>query len=135
MIKILLVDDDEMIRIFFRDIFWIHGQSGKYEVSAVSALAEAERLIEDPATQPHIIFLDLSLPLAEGGKLSIEASLAFLKRIKTDARLRAIQVVVYSGYSEPDLKHKLLENGADHYMVKGDFLPKEIIEFVDNAHG
>ena len=32
-LKILLIDDDEMMRIYFRDIFWIHGRGDIYEIN------------------------------------------------------------------------------------------------------
>ena len=55
-IKILIVDSDEMMRIYFRDIFWIHGRSGQYEVVMASTIEEAEKLVFDINTRPDTIF-------------------------------------------------------------------------------
>lgn len=133
-IKVLFVDDDEMMRIFFRDIFWVHGRDDHYQVTLAQTITEADKIVNDPATRPDIIFLDLMIPEKRGGEATsdqIERSVNFIKKIKGDKALSRINVIVFSGHKDPVFQKKLLDMGASGYMVKGDFMPKEIIEYVD----
>lgn len=133
--KILVVDDDQMMRIFIRDIFWIHGLNDKYAVSAVDGIEGAETMVSNPETRPDIIFMDLLMPTKEKDgnySMKIDGSLNFVKKIKADDELKKIKVIVFSSFKERGIKDKLTECGADHYLVKGDFMPKEIIDFVES---
>lgn len=134
-VKILFVDDDEMMRIFFRDIFWVHGRDDHYQITLAQTLVEADKIIGDPTTCPDIIFLDLMIPLSKSGEATseqIERSVDFIKKIKNNKELSRIKIVVFSGHKDPTFQKKLISIGANGYLVKGDFMPKEIIEYVDN---
>lgn len=126
--KILLVDDDEMIRIYFRDVLWIHGLESKCEITIVGSVAEAEKIINDPQKRPQIIFLDLVMPIEKDGRkiVSPEAGFKFLKKIKADENLKKIKVIIFSSHSEESLKEKAKRLGAEDYIVKGTHLPKEL---------
>ncbi|MBU2263111.1 response regulator, partial [Patescibacteria group bacterium] len=83
-IKILLIDDDEFIQILFKDIFWVHGAKGNYEIQIAPDLAAAKKIIENPETSPCLIFLDLMLTKSKE-KFSLEGneSIKFLKELKS----------------------------------------------------
>src|SRR3990167_5953917 len=104
-IKILLVDDDEMLRIYFKDIFWIHNLEYKYELTVANNIKKAEEVINNPETCPNIIFLDLVMPIESGGRAiaSPEAGLGLLKKIKSDPKLKIIKVIAFSGHNEKAL--------------------------------
>jgi DNA-binding NarL/FixJ family response regulator len=138
-IKILLVDDDEMMRIYFRDIFWIHGKSNKYEIIMVSSLEKAEDLLKNPDTRPDTIFLDV-LMSSKGAGCSAPAyqmalSLGFISRIKKNKDYSNINIIIYSGQKDEILKEEALKLGVDGYLAKGEIMPKEIILFTDKMHG
>ena len=42
-VKILFIESDEMMRIYFRDIFWIYGRNDTYEVTTAASFVEAEK--------------------------------------------------------------------------------------------
>lgn len=136
-IKILLVDYDKMMSIYFRDIFWIHGRSEDYDVLIASSLEEADKKIEDKETRPDTIFLDVMMPV-EGQKNSpseqIKRSVAFIEKIKKDKELSHIKIIIYSSQKEECLKDEISKIGVDGYLVKGDLMPKEIIDFTDKIH-
>ena len=97
-IKILLVDDDEMMRIYFRDIFWIHSRNNKYEVSMASNLDEAEKMIQDKETRPDSIFLDVLMSTNKGKNTpayKIARSLEFISKIKKDKDLSKIKIILF----------------------------------------
>ncbi len=138
-VKILLVDDDEMMRIYFRDVFWIHGRSDSYDIKMVSSLDEAEKIIEDKETRPDSIFLDV-LMSAKGNKgatpaYQIARSLEFISRMKKNKDFSGINIIIYSGQKEQSLKEAASKLGIDGYIVKGELMPKEIIAFTDKIHG
>lgn len=132
-IKILLVDDDEMVRIYFRDIFWIHGLDNKYEFNVAENIEKAEKIIGEPQNRPDLMFLDLTMPIEKDGRVSVspEAGLKFLEKIKNDPSLKKIKVIVFSGHSEPALQYQAKQLGAENYLIKGNNLPMELITFVE----
>ncbi|MBU3925716.1 response regulator, partial [Patescibacteria group bacterium] len=127
------VDDDEFIKILFKDIFWVHGDEDLYDVKVVSTIEEARRLMNDPETCPCILFLDLMLSgPKENFSLDKNESLKFLEEIKKDKNKKDITIVIFSGYGEKEVVKKAVELGADKFLVKGEFLPKDLIQLVDS---
>lgn len=136
--KILLIDDDEMMRIYFRDIFWIHGRSDSHEVVLASSFDEAERFINDKNTQPNTIFLDAMIPVkGEKNKIDdqVNRSLSFVKKIKNDKNLSDIKIIIFSGQKEKYIEKAFNKLGVDGYLIKGELMPKEIISFTDKIYG
>jgi CheY-like chemotaxis protein len=137
-IKILLVDDDEMMRIYFRDIFWVHGRSDKYEVIIASSIEEAETKITDKDSKPDTIFLDVMMPIKDGDNSPanlVKRCLSFISRVKSDPSFKDTKIVVYSGQKEKSIQEAVYKLGVDGYLVKGELMPKEIIAFTDKLHG
>lgn len=130
--KILLVDDEEMLRIYFRDIFWIHGLENQYEVTTAEDPAKAEALIRDETTRPDIIFLDLVMPIEVNGRMQMtpEAGMMLLAKIKSDPKLKDIKVIIFSSHAEHAYLERAKNLGADTYLVKGDHLPQDILSFI-----
>src|SRR3989304_2471733 len=88
--KILFVDGDEMMRILFRDIFWVHGRGEHYEVCLAATLREAEGIIQNPETRPDIAVFGLQTP-AEKGLLGTSSQMKdtfeYIKKLKADSNL------------------------------------------------
>jgi len=137
-IKILLIDDDEMMRIYFRDIFWIHGKNNFYDIKMVSSLEEAEKIVKDQNERPDSIFLDVLM--ASMGKrgsapaYQIARSLEFISKIKKNKDTSNINIIIFSGQKEEYLKEAAQELGIDGYLIKGELMPKEIVSFTDKIH-
>jgi len=135
--KILLVDDDEMIRIYFRDVFWIHGGDDKYEVEMATSLKEAEKKVYDEETRPDIIFQDVMLPIKgedNSPDEQVNRTLAFIKKIKEDKSLEKLKVIIFSSQNEKIIRDEVAKLGVDGYLVKGELMPKEILEFTDKIN-
>jgi len=135
--KILLVDDDEMMRIYFRDIFWIHGYDDRYNVASVASLEEADKIVVNKETKPDIIFLDLMMPVrgednSPDGQM--KRGLSFIEKIKKDENLFNIKIIIYSSQKEDCIKNEVCKFGVDGYLIKGELMPKEIIDFTDKIH-
>ena len=136
-IKILLVDSDEMMRIYFRDIFWMHGRDDSYEVDIVSSLEEVEKKLEDKNTRPDILFLDILMSAnrkSNGIDDQVHKSISFIEKIKKEKDLQKIKVVIYSSQKEKLIKDEICKLGVKDFLTKGELMPKEIIAFVDKIH-
>ncbi|GEM_PF-604689 len=132
-IKILLVDNDELVQIYFRDIFWIHGLDSKYDVSVIGDIEKAEAIIRDPETRPRVIFLDLIMPMRKGSRIeeTAEAGVSLLKKIKEDEELKSIKVFIFSGYTNETYRDLVLKMGAEDFVPKGTSLPQDLVSFIE----
>lgn len=131
--KILVVDDDEFIRLYFKDILWIHGLGNQYDITTVETIVGAEKIIDAVETCPDIIFLDLAgIMMVDGRKVtSVEAGFSLLKRIKETPKTKDIKVIMYTGYSNKEYSDRATQLGADGYLVKGENLPQDLIKFIE----
>lgn len=130
--KILLIDDNEVMRIMFSNIFWIHGLDDRYEITAISTVAEAEAILASATTRPDFIITGLVMPLEKDGRTvtSAEAGFTLLKRIKEDPELTHIHVIVFSSYTDEEYQKKALALGAEGYLKKKESLPQDIVELI-----
>jgi CheY-like chemotaxis protein len=121
--KILLADDDEDDRLFFKDAF----QEIKIETE-VHILNDGVELMDHLTRSgiilPHILFLDLNMPRKSGMDCLLE--------IKGIDILKEIPIAIYStSASEQDIEDTFV-NGANIYIKKpSDFNTlKKILEEV-----
>ncbi len=108
-IYILLADDDENDRFFFKDAF--KEIKIKTVVSTVKDGIELMQYFQAPEViLPHILFLDLNMP-RKGG-------MECLKEIKSISRLKDIVIAIFStSASEEDVEETFV-NGANVYIKK-----------------
>ena len=119
MIKILVVDDEKVIRDGCHRVLTGRG----YHVLAAENGQEAMVLLEKESID--LILLDLNMPRMNGTE--------FLKTIKADEALKKIPVIVLTtSNSEQDIARSF-ELGAAGYMVKSVDYKKftEIIKTID----
>ena len=102
---VLLVEDDRELRGMLREALAVEG----YEVRAAASLADANALLAHAAAAGGIdlVLLDLGLPDGDG-----ESLLASVRRA------HGIPVIVISARHDDDPKIRLLDAGADDYLVK-----------------
>lgn len=122
-IHVLLADDDEDDRLFFREAF--EEIKIKTLVDTVSDGVELINLLSNPNIYlPHILFLDLNMP-RKGG-------LDCLVEIKTFNHLKDIPIAIYSTSSSEDDIEETFVRGANVYIKKpSDFsVLKKILQEV-----
>ena len=100
-LKVLLVEDDRELRTTLRESLQVEG----YAVAAAASLADAHALLAN--TDVDIVLLDLGLPDGDG-----ETLLTALRRG------RSTPVIVISARETDDPKIRLLDAGADDFLVK-----------------
>jgi CheY-like chemotaxis protein len=108
-LHILLADDDEADRLLFKDAFAELALKTKVQM-VKNGIELMEWLNKDDIRLPHLLFLDLNMPLKNG----IEC----LKEIKSNDRLKNISIAIYStSDNEKDMDETFL-NGANIYITK-----------------
>lgn len=134
--KILLVDDNEIIRIFFRDVFWLHGLDSKFDLEVADGVEAARKIINDPSKKPEIFFLDLVMPIEIEGKkiISPKAGLTLLKEIKESENLKDIRVFVFSAETKKETIDKSLKMGAERFLAKENHLPQDLVKVLDGIY-
>ena len=102
-LTVLLVEDDRELRATLRDALSVEG----YRVQAAASLADARAQLAHAETPPDLVLLDLGLPDGDGQVLLAELR-----------RTGATPVIVISARHDEDPKIRLLDAGADDYLVK-----------------
>ena len=105
MLTVLLVEDDRELRATLREALEVEG----YRILAAASAADARALMAHAgrASGIDLVLLDLSLPDGTGQTL--------LAEIRRD---RATPVIVVTAQQDEDPKIRLLDAGADDYLVK-----------------
>jgi len=108
-IRVMLADDDEDDRLFFRDAF--DEIKIKTSVTTFNNGIELMNYLNTPdSVLPHVLFLDLNMP----GKTGLDC----LREIKTIDRLKNIAIAIYStSASDEDIEETFVQ-GANIYIKK-----------------
>jgi CheY-like chemotaxis protein len=110
MAKILLVEDNEMNR----DMLSRRLERRGYQVAiAVDGQQGVEAALAEP---PDLILMDMSLPVLDGWEAT--------RRLKAEARTRAIPVIALTAHAMAGDREKALEAGCDDYDTKPIELPR-----------
>lgn len=108
MIKILLVDDDFLVRTFLSRLTnWnAHGYS------VVGAAQDGEQALEmTQEYQPDIIITDISMPVMDG--------ITLIRRLKKENN--PAKIVVLSCHDDFEYVREAMKLGADEYVLKNLF--------------
>jgi CheY-like chemotaxis protein len=119
---VFIADDDEDDRLLFQEVikelpYLIHLTMARDGEETVKALLSMTPL-------PDVVFLDLNMPVKNG--------LECLEELKSDQKLKALPVVIFSTSSFPGNVNKVYDVGAHLYIRKpNDFLTfKRVIQHV-----
>jgi CheY-like chemotaxis protein len=113
MAKILLVEDEELLRKIYRKKL----ELGNFEVEIAAdgeeGLATARRF------KPDLILLDIIMPKLNG--------IEVLKKIKADPLINWIPVVMLTNLATGAAIQECLEAGALGYIIKSDWTPSKLL--------
>ncbi|HXW00429.1 MAG TPA: response regulator [Anaerolineae bacterium] len=104
MLKILLVEDNETNRDMLSRRLARRGYEVIIAVDGVEGLALAR------AETPHLILMDMSLPVLDGWEAT--------RQLKAGASTRAIPVIALTAHAMAGDREKALEAGCDEYETK-----------------
>ncbi|MFC9735695.1 response regulator [Streptomyces roseolus] len=117
MIRVVLADDQTLVRAGFRSILSdeddieVAGEAGDGE-AAVALAAEL---------RPDVVLMDIRMPVLDG----LEAT----RRITADPRLDGVKVVILTTFDEDEHVYGALRGGASGFLVK-DTEPMELLHAV-----
>ena len=120
MFKTLLVEDNapfrqslkEMLCELFPRMVVEEAEDGE------EALQKVESLL------PHLVFMDIKLPDANGLELT--------KKIR--GRYATIQVIILTSYDFPEYREAAVRYGADHFLSKESSSREDILALVDSIY-
>ncbi|MFD8468851.1 response regulator [Streptomyces cyaneofuscatus] len=117
MIRVVLADDQTLVRAGFRSIL-----SGEDDIGVVGEAADGEQAVALAHEQrPDVVLMDIRMPGTDG----LEAT----RRITTDPRLAAVRVVILTTFDMDDHVYGALRAGASGFLVK-DTEPMELLHGV-----
>ena len=114
-VKILSVDDSRTIRLIVGKAF------RPYEVQLCEAANGEEGLATAAREKPELIILDVTMPVMDG--------VTMLTKLKEDAELKAIPVIMLTAESGRDNVLQIAKLGVRDYLVK-PFKEEQLIEKV-----
>ena len=117
MIRVLLADDQALIRAGFRVLLEAAG-----DVEVIGEAVNGEQAVELARAQsPDVILMDIRMPEVDG----LEAT----RRIAADGALAGVKVVILTTFETDDYVYQALRAGASGFLVK-DAEPEELIRAV-----
>ena len=110
---ILIVEDD----FYIRDLYERELTRSGYKVRTAGSVKEAFEALTK--AKPHLIMLDLMLPIRSGFEV--------LDKVKSDQELQGVKVVILSNLGEDAVIKQGFTKGADGYLIKASHTPKQVL--------
>ena len=117
--KILIVEDDVDLNSAYNTIL----SSAGYQVSSAHNGEEALQEIEKNG-DPHIMFLDLRMPVMDG--------IEFLEKYQAPKH-KDTTIIVFSNYDAQKEVDKAYDLGAHRYVLKARASPRELIRITKDT--
>jgi len=115
--KILIVDDSEMVRNYY---YYILKNAGFDVISAIDGADGLEKLFQ--ANQVDLIISDINMPNMDGYTM--------IEKVRMEEQFEDIPIIIVSTEDEAMDKQKGFNAGADIYIVK----PIEPNILIENIH-
>ncbi|WP_217240772.1 response regulator transcription factor [Streptomyces sp. AC555_RSS877] len=122
MIRVLLADDQSLVRAGFRALL---DAQPDIEVTGEAADGE-EALLRVRELRPDIVLMDIRMPLLDG--------LVATRRITGDAALSQVKVVMLTTFELDEYVFEAIRSGASGFLVK-DTEPEELLRAVRSVVG
>jgi len=107
MTKILLVDDEELVRTMYSKSLQ------KVDGFVVDTAEDGNQaLLKIAQTKPDIIILDIAMPELSG--------IQVLEVVKSDPQFKKIPIIMFTGTADYTEINECLAKGASSYITKGD---------------
>ena len=123
-IKVLLIEDDEEDAFFLRGMLRSsNGNNVSYEIEQVKCFAKGIERLEKISAD--ILLLDLTLPDSE----------LFETFFKIKELSQKIPIIVLTGLADEQVARRAVQEGADNYLIKGEFQSDLLKHSISNAIG
>lgn len=121
MIRILIADDQELVRFGFAAL--INAEDDLTVIAEANDGAEAIDMAHE--LQPDLVLMDIRMPKVDG----IEAT----GRLLSNPRLSHTRVLVLTTFDVDDLVYRALEQGASGFLLK-DTHPERLLDGIRAVH-
>jgi len=118
MFKALIVEDSNQFRQILKEILLARVPS--MDVKEAKDADEALRLVK--TFLPHVIFMDIRLPVGTGLELT--------QRIKRD--FPEMNIIILTNYDLPEYREAASKFGASHFLSKGVATRDQIYDIVES---
>lgn len=119
--KVVIIDDDLAISQMYRMKLEKDGFGVELANNGVTGLA----LVAE--SRPDMVLLDLIMPEMNGAEV--------LRRLKMDADLQDIPVIILTNTGAEESIQELLEMGAKAYIIKANETPTQVVEKIHQVLG
>lgn len=119
--KILLVDDDQ----FLLDMYSLKFKESGFDIDV--AMSGQEALDKIKQNKYSVILLDIVMPTLDGFEV--------LQRIKKDNLAEGAIIIVLSNLGQKEDIERGMQLGAQDYVIKAHFTPREVVEKVNQHLG
>ena len=117
MIRVLLADDQELVRAGFRALL-----GAQSDLEVVGEAADGRQAVELTCElRPDVVLMDIRMPVLDG--------LAATREIAADQRLDGVRIVILTTFELDEYLFEAIRFGAAGFLVK-DTKPAELIEAV-----
>jgi DNA-binding NarL/FixJ family response regulator len=117
MIRVLLADDQELVRAGFRALL-----DAEDDIEVVGEAPDGEQAIKlATSLEPHVVLMDIRMPGVDG--------LAATHEIAANRRLDAVRIVILTTFELDEYVFEAIRAGAAGFLVK-DTKPGALIEAV-----
>jgi len=116
--KILIIEDDQSLADMYKKQFELAGND------VVLAHDGAEGILAISKENPHVVLLDLVMPIMNGYEV--------IEELKRQGLLSKINLYVLSNLSQEAEIKKSLDMGIKAYLIKANFTPSELLKKVSD---
>lgn len=109
---LMIIEDDPYVQRLYQRLFAHEDYSFEVASDGEEGLAKAKVI------KPALILLDIIMPKKDG--------IQVLKELKESPELKNIPVVMLTNLGDEEIIRKCTSLGADSFMVKANFEPKEV---------
>jgi DNA-binding response OmpR family regulator len=113
-LKVLIVDDDAFLSGIYATKLELEG----FQVATARDGDEGLKMAQKE--MPQLILLDVLMPKLDGFEV--------LKRLKADAALKGIPVIMLTNLGQKEDIEQALREGAEDYLIKAHFVPAEAVD-------
>lgn len=114
--KILIIEDEKILVEMYKSKL----EANNFKV--ISAFSSEEGIEIFKKEKPDLVILDILLPRENG--------ITFLEKIEKIKVISNIHIIVFSNYDDPVIKKEAFKLGAEDYLIKTQFTPREFLEKV-----
>jgi CheY-like chemotaxis protein len=116
-LNILIVEDERDLRDAYELVL-------KGSGNVISTASDGSQAVEFLSKKtPDVLLLDVYMPVMNGEQV--------LKSL-SESQKKNLKIIVFSNMSDQNLEQRLLESGADQFVLKSGVNPIQLVKLIDD---